>query len=121
MRSIKRQTGVTAIGWAIILALVGFFALLTLKMVPVYLEYFKVVSSLESLESENVSSPGEIRRLLENRFEIDYVTSISPRQVKINNKNNYFDVSAKYDARIHLFANIDVMLAFDKQVEVPRR
>ena len=121
MRSMKRQAGVTAIGWVIVLALIGFFVFLTLKMLPTYLEYFKVVSSLESLEKEAVSTPGEIRKLLEKRFDVDYVYTISPQQIKITNKDESFDVAARYDSRVHLFANIDVLMSFDKQVRVARR
>ena len=121
MRSIRRQAGVTAIGWMIILALIGFFVLLTLKMLPSYLEYLKVSSSLETLEKETLSSPAEIRDLLERRFDISYVYTVTPKQVKIKNAGKYFDVSATYDSRVHLFANVDVLMSFDKRVKVARR
>ena len=121
MRSIRRQAGVTAIGWLIILALIGFFVLLALKMVPSYLEYLKVDSSLESLEKETLSSPAEIRNLLDRRFDISYVYTITPKQVQIRNAGSYFLVSAKYDSRVHLFGNVDVVMSFNKQVKVPRR
>ncbi len=52
MQSLKRQNGMTAIGWLIVLALIGFFVLLTLRMLPSYLEYYKIVSSLDSMEKE---------------------------------------------------------------------
>ena len=121
MRSIRRQAGVTAIGWIIILALIGFFVLLALKMVPSYLEYLKVSSSLESLEEESLESPAEIRRLLERRFDISYVYVITPKQVKITKADRAFNVVAKYDSRVHLFANVDVLMSFNKQVKVSRR
>lgn len=121
MRSMKRQAGVTAIGWVMVLALIGFFVFLTLKMLPVYLESFKVAASVESLRNERLSSPGEIRKLLGKRFDIDYVTTITPNQVKITNQGQAFSVVAKYDSRVHLFGNIDVVMSFDKRVEVGRR
>ena len=64
MHSLKRQNGMTAIGWMFVLLLIGFFALLALKMVPVYMEYFKVAQSLESLvkdQSWDEPSPQAIR------------------------------------------------------------
>ena len=121
MRSIRRQAGVTAIGWMIILALIGFFVFLTLKMLPSYLEYFKVASSLESLEKETLATPIEIRKLLGRRFDISYVYTITPKQVKIKNAGKVFNVTARYDSRVHLFANVDVLMSFDKQVKVKRR
>jgi predicted glycosyltransferase involved in capsule biosynthesis len=121
MRSIRRQAGVTGIGWMIILGLMGFFVFLTLKMLPSYLEYFKVVSSLESLEKESVSSPVEIRKHIERRFDVGYVYVITPKQVKIKNAGKVYKVTAKYDSQVHLFANVDVLMSFYKQVEVSRR
>jgi len=121
MRSIRRQAGVTAIGWMIILGLMGFFVFLTLKMLPSYLDYFKVAAALESVAKETVSSPAEIRKHIERQFDVGYVYDITPKQMKIKNTGKYFSVTAKYDSRVHLLANIDVLMSFDKQVMVPRR
>jgi len=121
MRSMHRQKGVTAIGWLIILGLIGFFTLLTLKMAPAYLEYYKVVSSLESLESESgLQSPDDIRRLLNRRFNISYVDTINERDVIIRSAGPMFRVTAKYESRVHLFGNVYVVMAFNKQVQVRR-
>ena len=71
MRSRKHQQGMTAIGWLIVLVLIGFFVLLALRMVPAYMEYYKVVSSLSSLEKESgFSSPYEIRQLVAAKSEL---------------------------------------------------
>jgi hypothetical protein len=113
----------TAIGWLIVLALIGFFVLLALRMVPAYMEYYKVVSTLESLEEETGwtdVSPQAIRRLLERRFDISYVQSITPRQVSIKPLGAYYNVSAKYSAREHLVGNVSVVMEFHKQVKVRR-
>ena len=121
MRSIKRQEGMTAIGWLIVLALIGFFVLLALRMVPSYLEFFKVVSTLDSLESEGaMDSPQEIRKLLERRFDISYVHSLTPNEVAVKSAGANWDVIADYDSRVHLFANVDVVMSFYKQVQVPK-
>ena len=123
MHSLNRQKGMTAIGWLIVLALIGFFVLLALRMVPAYMEDYKVVSTLESLEEETGwtdVSPQAIRRLLERRFDISYVQSITPRQVSIKPVGAYYNVSAKYSAREHLVGNVSVVMEFHKQVKVRR-
>jgi len=121
MRSIRRQAGVTAIGWMIILGLMGFFVFLTLKMMPSYLDYFKVVSALESVEKKAAASPMEIRKHIERQFDVSFVHAITPKQIKIKNMGQAFDVIAKYDDRVHLFANVDVVMSFENQVRVERR
>jgi DNA-dependent RNA polymerase auxiliary subunit epsilon len=121
MRSLHKQKGMTAIGWLIVLGLIGFFTLLTLKMSPSYMEYYKIVSSLESLEKESaLQSPEDIRRLLNRRFNISYVETINEKDVKITNAGKFFRVTAKYDSRVHLFGNVSVVMAFYKQVQVRR-
>jgi hypothetical protein len=123
MHSLKRQNGMTAIGWMMVLALIGFFTLLALRMVPAYLEYYKVVSTLDSLEEETGWSevtPHAIRRLIERRFDISYVHSILPRQVSIKPVGAYYVVTAKYTAREHLAGNVSVVMDFQKQVRVRR-
>jgi hypothetical protein len=112
----------TGAGWLIVLALIGFFAMLILVMLPSYMEYYKIVSSLESLEKESgFETPHEIRRLLERRFDISYVNTIHPKDVKIQRAGPNFRVRAKYESRKHLFANVYVAMTFDKQVTVKSR
>ena len=97
MRSRTNQRGMTAIGWLMVLALIGFFVLLALRMVPAYLEFYKVVSTLNSIEEESgFSSPREIRELLERRFDISYVNTITPADVIIKPMCNTYTVTARY-------------------------
>jgi hypothetical protein len=122
MQSLKRQNGMTAIGWLIVLALIGFFVLLTLRMLPSYLEYYKVVSTLDSLEKEpGLATPADIKRLLERRFDISYVETIQPKDVGIKAVGPDFKVIADYESRKHLFANVDVVMSFYKEVTVRTR
>lgn len=122
MRTLNRQTGMTAIGWLIVLALIGFFVLITLKMVPAYLEYYKIVSTLESLEEESdLKTPAAIRRLVERRFEISYVDRITAKDVKIQPAGPNYKVTAQYNASEHLFGNVYVVMKFYKQVRVAAR
>jgi Domain of unknown function (DUF4845) len=122
MQSLKRQNGMTAIGWLIVLGLIGFFVLLTLRMLPSYLEYYKIVSSLDSLVNETgLDSPAAIRRLLDRRFNISYVDVIQPTDVIIKPVGSNFQVIADYEARKHIFANVDVVMSFYKEVMVTPR
>jgi len=115
------QRGMTAIGWLIVLGLIGFFVLLGLRMVPAYLEYHKVQSSLASLEKESgFSSPAEIRRLLERRFDVNYVTVITPKDIIIKPSGSNYRVAANYEHSEHVIGNVRVVMDFNKQVLVKR-
>ena len=121
MRSMHQQKGVTAIGWLIILGLIGFFVLLTLKMLPSYLEFYKISSTLETMTKDTgFENPAEIRDIAERRFDISYVKTITPKDLKIKPYGQSYLVNAKYESRVHLFFNVSVVMAFDKQVKVKR-
>ncbi len=121
MRSLQQQKGVTTVGWLIILGLIGFFVLLILRMGPAYMEYYKIVSTLEVMKDESgFESPKQIRDMAERRFDISYVHSISQKDLKIKPYGEQYLVRAKYESRVHLFGNVYVVMLFDKQVKVKR-
>ena len=118
------QRGMTAIGWLLVLGLIAFFTLVTLRLVPMYLEYAKVASTLESLQSEpgitNLSKP-EIVEIISKRFSVNDVRKLDPKTVIISKDRGKLSIGFKYERREHLISNIDVVGTFDKQVEVPIR
>ena len=123
MQMANRQKGVTGIGWLTILGLIAFFALLTLRMVPSYLEYYKIASALEKLTKEtgmDEVNPAAIRKSLYRQLDIGYVTAIEARDVSVKPSGAYYNVRAEYDDRVHLFGNVDVVMSFDKTVKVAR-
>ncbi len=76
MNTWHHQRGMTAIGWLLVLGLIAFFTLVTLRLVPMYLEYAKVVSTLESLPNEpgiSKLSKGEIVSIITKRFGVNDV------------------------------------------------
>jgi hypothetical protein len=114
----------TAIGWLLVLGLIAFFTLITLRLVPIYLEYSKVVSVLESLTNEpgiGIKPRSEIIRLVTKRFDINDVREVDPKQIKVSKDKGMTRISIEYERREHLMANIDVVAHFNRQIEVPSR
>jgi hypothetical protein len=112
----------TAIGWLLVLGLIAFFTLVTLRLVPMYLEYAKVVSTLESLQNEpgiSKLSKGEIVNIITKRFDVNDVENVDPRKVLISKERGVRKIGFSYERREHLISNIDVVGKFDKSVEVP--
>ena len=50
-KMMNEQRGVTFIGWCIILAIIGFFVLITLRLFPLYNEKITVLSAMNSVAS----------------------------------------------------------------------
>lgn len=123
MRNLQRQQGMTLLGWIVVLGLIAFFVLLTLRLMPNYLENFKVAETLESLRNEpeiTRKSPLEIRKLIDRRFMINDVTSIAAKDVQITNEKGRLTVRAQYEIRVPVLGNVDAVTKFDESVEMIR-
>ncbi|HLA75159.1 MAG TPA: DUF4845 domain-containing protein [Gammaproteobacteria bacterium] len=121
MSGINRQRGITTIGLIIILGLIAFFTMITLKLFPIYIEYFQVVTSLESLQSEpDVTSKTkpEIVQLLIKRLDVNNVKSVEAKNIEIKQGPKATVIGINYEVREPLFWNLDVVAKFDKSIEV---
>ena len=77
---VVRQSGLTLIGFAFVLIIAGFFAYAAMKLIPVYTEYFGVVKSMKSLQSQSgieTATIEDIRRRLNVNFDLQYVDDAS--------------------------------------------
>lgn len=119
-----RQQGMTFIGVVIVLGLIAFFVLVALKLVPLYLENFKIVSSLQSLKSDpdlaGKSAP-EIMTLLNRRLDINEVRRLTPKDIEIKVGSGRAVVRIKYEARESFIGNVDIVAKFDDSVELTGR
>lgn len=120
MGRFSRQSGMTMIGFLLMFMLIGFFTLLTIKLVPIYLEHYKIVSSLEALKSDPdlVSKPKEeILKTLEKRWDINMVNRVTVQDVKITKQGGRLTVQIAYEAVEHIMGNVDVLVTFDDSIE----
>ncbi|GAB6067480.1 hypothetical protein JCM13664_07980 [Methylothermus subterraneus] len=117
---LKRQGGMTLLGTLLVLGLIGFFALLTLKILPIYLEHFKVLSSLESLKRTPElagQSAHEIRNLLLKRLDINMVENVRPEHIRVVKQGGITRVEVNYAVEKPLFGNLNVIVYFDDKIE----
>ncbi|HFD79321.1 MAG TPA: DUF4845 domain-containing protein [Gammaproteobacteria bacterium] len=124
MKVARYQKGMTAIGWLLVLGLIAFFTLIALRLVPLYMEYGKVVSVMESLANEpNISTQTrrQIISLVGKRFDINDVSHVDPKLVKISKDKGRMTLSIEYERREHLMGNVDVVARFSKTLEVGGR
>ncbi|HMN34727.1 MAG TPA: DUF4845 domain-containing protein [Chiayiivirga sp.] len=123
MKRISTQSGLTLTSFLIVLAVVGFFIYIGMKLFPVYTEYYSVVTDMKGLAAEpgiKQKSPEEVRNLLFRRFQISYVDSVLPQNVKISRKDGY-QMQVAYEVRRNLMYNLDFVAVFDKTVELGAR
>ncbi|MCX8048963.1 MAG: DUF4845 domain-containing protein [Methylohalobius sp.] len=116
----RRQSGMTLIGLVITFGLIGFFTLLALKIMPIYLEHFKVVSSLESLKRTPelaAQTPHEIRNLLIKRLDINMVENVRPEHIRVVKRGGITQVEVSYAVEKPIVGNLSVIVYFDDKIE----
>ena len=117
MRS--KQTGITLIGWIILLVPLAICVYAGIRLTPVYLNYMRVARSLEALKGEFKGvepSVTDIHKSLEKRLDIEMVEYPDVKDIKITRAGKGWTVSASYDDQAPLFSNVFILVAFDKSV-----
>ena len=121
----RKQYGITMIGFAIVLVVVGFFAYAAMKLVPVYIEYFSVVKSVKSLQSDaGIQNMGieEIRRKLEPIFDVQYVdeNDVPLSSVTLITANGQRSLNVAYSVDKPFIYNIDLLIHFNYTVDLSK-
>ena len=117
----SRQSGITLIGFVIMLAIVGFFAFMAMKLVPSYIEYMGVVKALNQMSTEGGNEDIEqARRQLAFKMSFQYVddSTIKPKDVTIQRLGNQTNLRVAYDKVIPFIYNIAFLLHFEKSVPI---
>ena len=113
----SRQGGMTLIGFLFVLTAALFVAYIGMKLVPVYLNHFSVVSVLESMAEESGAanmSEGRIRDLLSRKFTTSYVKHVRPQDVQIV-RGGGTRLVATYEVRVSLIGNLDAVAKFQRE------
>lgn len=119
-----RQQGLTLISLVFVLGLIGFFTLLTLKIVPIYLDHGKVKSALEALKQMpdlQTKSEFEIRDSLTKRFNINYVYDVNQDDITVVRHGNYVKVDIEYETVVKLVGNLSALAEFHDSFEVGQK
>jgi len=116
----NKQSGVTALGWLILLTPFAIVIYAGIRATPVYLNYLKVVKTLEGTKSElkGGANASSIKTAIDKHFEIDMVNYPDAKDFKITRDEGAWLVEAQYDDDAPLFANISLHFQFDKQVRI---
>ena len=116
--------GITLIGFVIVLGLVGFFAYIAMKLVPMYSEFYAVKQAIKGLQQEpGIANrdPAKIQDLFFRRLYISYAENVKPEHVKIERVDGGWTMSVDYEVRKPLMANLDVVGKFSTSEQLTNR
>lgn len=111
----RKQRGVSMFGFLLIAMVVVMLAVLAMKLVPAYVEFFSVKKILNAMgqDSELKSmSNAEIRNSFAKRAEVGYVTVVKPEDLEIDRSGGKVMLTTEYEYRKPLVGNISLIIDF---------
>lgn len=118
----SKQTGITLIGFLVVLAVAGFFAFMAMKLVPAYTEYMGVTKAMNEISTEGVEGKtlDQIRRELLFKLGFQYVddSTIHPSDITIGQGASGNQLQVSYDKDIPFMYNVDFLIHFNKNVPI---
>mgnify|MGYP001556010534 CR=1 FL=1 len=122
-RSKRRQAGMTTLGLIILVSFLGIFAFAGIRLTPVYLNYMKVVGVINGVDEEldgTGATSAVIRKSISRRFDIESVSVISAKDIKVTKTAEGYEVAAVYSHKTPFIANVSFVVDFDKRSTVRR-
>ena len=110
----RRQRGITLFGllfWAIV---IGFAALIAMRVLPTLNEYFTIQRAVEKVAKEGGTTVPEIRAAFEKQKTVEYsIQSISGSDLEITKENEKIVVKFAYDKEIELAAPVYLLIKYE--------
>lgn len=111
-----RQQGITLMGLIFGSVVLVFVALLGMRLLPSYIEYFTIKQALTAIGNEmrgRDAPVSEVRRAFGNRAVIDDIKAVGGNDLVISKQGSGYVIEAGYRKEIPLFANIGVYIDFE--------
>lgn len=115
----QSQKGMSFFSWLAVIALVVFGLMVTIKLVPIYMDHFalrKIVTSVNEDPTIKIGSLRELSSHINKGLQINSIRDInSVEAIKINaNGTDTYTVLIKYDVRAPMLQNVDLLVHFDE-------
>lgn len=116
----RKQEGVSLLGFIFWLVVVLFVLLLGFKLGPAYVEYVSIKRQFQIL-AHDPSLAGATRRDVEGAFvrraTMEDIRSIGPNDLQVSRDGDRLIISAQYSVRVPLFGNMSALLDFNPTSE----
>jgi hypothetical protein len=110
----RRQRGITLFGLLTAAVIVGFLALIAMRVLPTLNEYFTILKAVNKVAQEGGTTVPEIRAAFERTKQIEYsISSIGGKDLSITKENDKIVVSFAYDKEIELMAPVYLLIKYE--------
>lgn len=113
LSSLRTQRGITLFGllfWAIV---VGFGALLVMKVLPTMNEFFTIQRAVNKIASEGLTTVPEIRAAFERQKDVEFaIKSIGGKDLEITKENEKVVINFAYDSEVEIMAPVFLLIKY---------
>ena len=110
----RHQRGVTLFGLLFWAVLIGFVALVGLRVLPTVNEYYTILRAINKVAAEGGTTVPGIRAAFEKQKDIEYsISSISGKDLNITKDNDKVVISFAYDNVIELMSPVFLLIKYE--------
>jgi|SRR5579859_2621803 len=114
----KHQSGLTMITWIVLIGMIGFIGIFAFKLIPIYMDYYTINSALTTAAkgADANETKAQLKSTIDNLFDVNSVNTVSAKDIDIKpgDDGKTLVMTLNYDARTNFFANVDLMVHFEK-------
>ncbi|MDQ7073902.1 MAG: DUF4845 domain-containing protein [Gammaproteobacteria bacterium] len=121
MRITQRQSGAITLGKMLNVVIFGVLLLIFVRLIPVYVDYFTVVSVAKSvMEDDSLLKKGRVamRQAINQRFRINNLRALKASEalvIRMGDKDDGIKLLLDYEVRTPLLGNLDGVLVFKRE------
>jgi len=116
----NRQRGMGAAGWLILILVFGSIITAGTKLAPFYLDHNTMSNIMDKMALEDGMKKKPKRQILDtlqNRFKLNNIRNFPLKEkLTIDRTSNGTEVMLKYEGRVALVGNVDMIASFEKKI-----
>jgi uncharacterized protein DUF4845 len=122
-RGIEGQRGLGLFGLIFVIAIIGFFALIVVKVTPIYINQMTMSKDLHEIAGQFSNGAGEVEvpqivDAVQKRWAVDYISQVNWNDIKVARTEKGLSMTYDYEARVLLFYNIYLVIHFADEIPV---
>jgi hypothetical protein len=121
MTGFQKQQGLSVLGVLLLAFLVIFFGLLAVKLSGPYYDHMTLNKMIKTSLSDFSASrfdEAQFKDRLQKNMSINNFRIDLKKELIINKRKQPVEITLDYEKRVHLFANVDVVLSFKENYEL---
>jgi len=113
LRAVHHQRGITLFGLLLWAVIIGFVALLGMRVIPTLIEYSTIQKAVTRITSEGLSTVPEIRTAFDRQRDVEFsIQAVTGKDLDITKENDKVVISFAYDKEIEIMGPVFLLIKY---------